>query len=60
MAPSVRERGLAGGWKQLSEEPGEPVQDEGSGDGDVQAGAGADHGDLDGHVEEVDGFGRDA
>jgi hypothetical protein len=45
------------GW---SEEPGEPVEHERSCHGDVQAGAGSDHRDLHSHIQQVDGFRRDA
>jgi hypothetical protein len=45
------------GW---SQEASEPVEHQGSRDGDVQAGTGADHRDLYGHIEQVDGLRRDA
>ncbi|MCW2937799.1 MAG: hypothetical protein JWN00_784 [Actinomycetia bacterium] len=45
---------------QALQEPGELVEDQGRGDGDVEAVAGAGHRDFHGQVEEIEGFGRDA
>ncbi len=59
---SLRERALLrrAERRRWSDEPSEPVQDRGAGDGDVQAGTGAYHRDLHGHVQQVDGLGQDA
>jgi hypothetical protein len=43
-----------------SAEAGEAVEDEAARDGDVEAGAGADHGNLDAGVGVIDVLGRDA